>query len=147
MMGGAPMMGQPGAFPPGMPMFPPGMTPMSGIAGPMPAGMPGMSGMMMGMPQGLPMGGMTMNNFPMGGLSMSQFGIPRGARLSVKEHEFEKGLFVEDFEETVTGEMLFKHFNQIKPVSIIKFPTNFNRHSQKIAFVYFRTAEDAKEVR
>lgn len=130
-MGGAPIMGQPGAFPTGMPMFPPGM------AGPMPGGL---SGMMMGMPQGMPMGGMAMGNFPMGGFQ--QFGGRAGR--SVKEQEFEKGLFVEDFEETVTGEMLFKHFNSIKPVSIIKFPTNFNRHSQKIAFVYFRTAEDAR---
>ena len=28
--------------------------------------------------------------------------------------------------------MLFKHFNSVKPVSIIKFPSSFNRHSKKL---------------
>lgn len=54
---------------------------------------------------------------------------------------------MEDFEESVTGEMLYKHFNDIKPVSIIKFPTDDRRHSKKFAFVYFRTVEDAREVK
>jgi hypothetical protein len=43
--------------------------------------------------------------------------------------------------------MLFKHFNDIKPVSIIKFPKTKQRFSKKFAFVYFRTAEDAQEVK
>jgi hypothetical protein len=46
----------------------------------------------------------------------------------------------------VTGEMLYKHFNDIKPVSIIKFPTTNERKTSKFAFVYFKTPEDAREV-
>jgi hypothetical protein len=111
------MMGQPGQFPSSMmSMFPTGMPNMSGMAGPVPGGMPGMGAMATGMP----MSGMSMGGMSMGG--MSHFGGMR-AMNQLKEQEFEKGLFVEDFEETVTGEMLYKHFNSIKPVSIIKFPT------------------------
>jgi hypothetical protein len=97
--GGPPMMGQPGQFP-------------SSMMSMFPTGMPNMTGM--------PMSGMSMGGMSMGG--MSHFGGMR-AMNQLKEQEFEKGLFVEDFEETVTGEMLYKHFNSIKPVSIIKFPT------------------------
>lgn len=149
-MGGASGIGQPGAFP--SMMFPPGMSgmpnmggmgPMGGMAGPVPGGMGGAMG---GVPA-MPMGGMGMPGFPMGGMPMSAMSFGMRARFSVKEQEFEKGLFVEDFEETVTGEMLYKHFNNIKPVSIIKFPTGHTRHSKKFAFVYFRTPEDAKEVK
>lgn len=43
--------------------------------------------------------------------------------------------------------MLYKHFNDIKPVSIIKFSTDKKCPNKKFAFVYFRTPEDAKEVK
>jgi len=148
-MGGAPILGQPGPFPqmfppamggmPGMPGMPGmgGMGGMGPMAGPIPGGMPGPMG---GMYPGLQIGGMPMGGFQM----MPPF---MRDRASQKDIEFAKGLFIEDFEETVTAEMLFKHFNDIKPVNIIKFPTNEKRLSKKFAFVYFRSVEDAKFVK
>ena len=52
----------------------------------------------------------------------SQMPKPKG-----KETEFARGLYIYDFEECITAEMLFKHFNSIKPVEIIKFPRNKQR--------------------
>ncbi len=43
--------------------------------------------------------------------------------------------------------MVYKHFNSIKPVSVIKFPTTKQGHSKKFAFVYFKSLEDANEVK
>lgn len=100
-----------------VPMFPTGALPM---------GMPGMPGM----------GQMPMGMFPMG-----------SRKNQAKETEFAKGLYVYDFEESMTGEMLFKHFNEIKPVSVIKFPTTKQRFSKKFAFVYFKSPADVAEVK
>ena len=75
------------------------------------------------------------------------YGQPQQTRKNLrKENEFAKGLYVYNFEE-ITVEMLFNHFNKIKPVSIIKFPKTKERLSKKFAFVYFHSKEDAAHVR
>jgi hypothetical protein len=132
--GGAPMMEQSNPFSSSMmQMFPPGMGNMNGTAGPFHGGP---------MTSGMPMGGMSMGAMSMS--SMSHYDT-RGKN-QIKQQEFSKGIFIEDFERSVTGEMVYKHFNDIKPVSIIKFPTNKLRLNKGMAFVYFKTAEDAQEV-
>ena len=74
-------------------------------------------------------------------------GYPQQSRRNIrKEAEFAKGLYVYNFEE-ITVELLFNHFNKIKPVSIIKFPKTKERLSKKFAFVYFHSKDDANFVR
>jgi hypothetical protein len=119
------VMGQQPNYPmfPNMPMGAMGGMGAMGAMG----GMPGMAGMQP--------------------LAMQMGLFPQSRKNQVKEAEFAKGIFVYDFEECMTGEMIFKHFNDIKPVAVIKFPTTKQRFSKKFAFVYFKTPEDAREVK
>lgn len=128
-----------------------------------PPGMPGLRPAIPNMPQGqFPQGQFPPGQFPPGAQFMGQnFGFPgpmnagafqgqpfpqQSRRNLRKEAEFAKGLYVYNFEE-ITIEILFNHFNKIKPVSIIKFPTTKERLSKKFAFVYFHSKEDANFVR
>lgn len=93
-------------------------------------------------PPGLaPMPGASFGIPPM----MLQFQPPNKRNLR-KEAEFARGLYVYNFEE-ITVEILFTHFNKIKPVAVIKFPKTKQRVSKKFAFVYFHSKEDANYVR